>query len=217
MLEQKRDPLSPIKMRDEHDLPMVWLIIIGLVIFGFIATFTINLFASGGLVIWPFIFAVSVLLLLNEASDANGVGVPPLQAYGLFGGIIVVFFLFVALVSRINPWVVILFTLAAAAFAMNDWRQRQIKQREMEKRRLAGVCVRCLTPVGKEIDEECSNCGYPVNSERVSLMRLGRAIAQRSDSTKMRAVLGGQKQQQAPKKASGVRPITKAYSYGKKK
>jgi len=134
-----------------------------------------------------------VLLVVNDASDRNGVGIPPLQAYGLFFGIIVVFFLFIALVSTINPWVVIGLVIAGAIFIALDWVKRKSKDREYAKRRAAGVCVRCCTPVGKALDEECSNCGMPVHMERITLARLAKAIGMKGGTINPRQTLLGKK------------------------
>lgn len=218
MAFRPRDPLKPIEVEEQHQLPIVWLIVGGLVLAGFISNFTINLFASGGLSVWPFVFAISTLLILNDLSDQNGVGVPPLQAYGLFLGVLVFLFGFVALISHVNPWVLMALVLLLGVFVARDWRDRKRKELEMAKRRLAGVCVRCLTPVKNDLDAECPECNFPVHPERLTLMRLGRAIAQAGSGGKMRETLAKKpEQRQAPKRASSNRPITKAYSYGKKK
>jgi hypothetical protein len=176
---------------DDNDmkLPVVWLVVIGMAVAGFF----LNIFMRGGMVVWPFIFAVAVLLIVNDASDRNGVGIPPLQAYGLFFGIIVALILFVALVSTINPWVVVALTIAAAIFVARDWVKRKSKDREYARRRAAGVCVRCCTPVGKALDEECSNCGLPVHMERINLARLAKAIGMKGGNINPRATLLGKK------------------------
>lgn len=203
-------------MEERVKLPMIWFIIMGLVVVGFIANLTINIFASGGLSVWPFIAAVSLLLVINQASDENAVGVPPLQAYGLFAGVLVGFFIFVALVSRINPWVVVALTLGAGAWLVYDWKLRLDKQRELQRRRLAGLCVRCLTPVKDGLDEFCPNCDLPVNPERLNLFRLGKAIANKAQSGKTRAVLTGQKPGQVHKKLQNLQQA-RAYKYKKGK
>lgn len=213
-----RDPLQPIDVQELHQVPIVWIIVGVLIALGFIANFTINLFASGGLSVWPFIFAASTLLVINDASDQNGVGVPPLHAYGLLLGVLLVFFVVVALISHINPWVLMVLTLGLAVYVGRDWRDRKRKEREVIRRRLAGVCIRCLEPVKNDIDASCPRCDFPVHPERLTMMRLARAIAQAGSGARVRQTLAkNPNQRQAPKRASSVRPITKAYSYGKKK
>src|SRR5450432_1671751 len=108
----------PTVKKEKARLPLVWWIIIGMVIVGFF----VNIFMRGGLVVWPFIFAVAVLLIVNDASDKNAVGVPPFQAYALFFGVLLGFFLFVMLVSTINPWLLMLLVVAAGVYVARDWK-----------------------------------------------------------------------------------------------
>lgn len=187
------DPDHTVRLPSVEDekprLPVVWFVVMGMAVAGFF----VNVFMPGGLVVWPFVFAAAMLLIVNDASDRNAVGVPPFQAYALFFGILAGLFLFVALVSQINAWLIIALTIGAAVFVARDWAQRKAKQREYERLRAAGLCVRCRTPVGRGLDDVCSSCGLPSNLERVNLLRLGRAIGMRADAVKLRQVLTGQK------------------------
>ncbi len=177
----------PTVKDEKFRLPFVWYIVFGLVLIGLV----VNIFLAGGMIVWPFVFAVSLLLLSNDASDRHGVGVPPLQAYALFGGTLAALFLFVALVSTINLWLLGVLLLAGTAYVARDWAQRRSKQRALNLRRLAGLCVRCGTPVKNGLDERCSACGTPVNPERLSLFQLGRAITMKAQPSKARQVLTG--------------------------
>ena len=154
-------------------IPVTHLVIIGLVALGCI----VNLFLPHGIVVWPFVFAVSILLLLNEASDRNEVGVPPLQAYALFFGVLVVFFIFVLLISKaINPWLLILLSIGATWFVIRDWKQRRERNAEIDRLRALGLCVRCKTKVGDDPNAECANCGLAANPERLRLFYLAKAV-----------------------------------------
>lgn len=213
-----RDPLKPIEVQEHHDLPIVWLIIAGLVVAGFIANLTIDIFASGGLTIWPFIFTISALLIINDFSDKHGAGVPPLHAYGLAMGVLVFFMAFVYLISHVNPWVLMTLVAVLAVFVGRDVQQRKLRDLEIARRRMNHLCIKCLEPVTGEIDALCPNCLFPVHPERLTLMQLGRAISSRGRGKRVREMLAKNPQQrQAPKRGSSHRPITKAYSYGKKK
>lgn len=203
---------------DRARLPIVWFIVIGLVVAGFIANLTVNLFASGGLIVWPFVFAISVLLILNDASSRHGVGVPPFQAYLLFFGILIAFFLFVALVSTINAWLVVALTIGVGFYLAWDWARRKRWQLEIDRRRLAGLCVKCLTPVRSGLDERCPECGLLVNPERLSLFQLGKAISLRAQTSRARQTLTGK----GHKPTKGELKIkrmqeSRAYSYKKRK
>ncbi|MGH7176278.1 MAG: hypothetical protein ACREJC_02755 [Tepidisphaeraceae bacterium] len=185
----KRRANAPIKVEERAQVPVVWLVVVGLVIVGLI----VNIFMVGGLVIWPFVFAVATLLIVNDAANRNAVGVPPIQAYGLFCAVFLAFFLFVALVSTINPWLVVMFALAVGVFLVRDWKRRRDRQRDIARRRMSGCCVRCDSPVGSGIEEVCENCGLPVNPDRLSLFNLGRMIETRARGANARQVLTGGK------------------------
>jgi hypothetical protein len=192
----QRQPIrTKVDVEERVKLPTVWIIVLCLVGAGFIAHIVLAYLGFGGLVLWPFIAAVCVLLIINAAAE-NAVGVPPFQAYALFGGTFVAFFLFVMLVSKVvNPWLVILLVIGSAIYLARDWKERKVKDRELERRRLAGLCVKCCEKVETGIEDVCRNCGTPVNPERLDLFRLGRAISLRSQraSGSAREVLGGTK------------------------
>jgi Ca2+/Na+ antiporter len=179
----------PTVEEEKPHLPLVWWIIIAMVIVGFF----VNVFLRGGLVVWPFIFAVAVLLVINDASEKNAVGVPPFQAYALFFGTLLVFFLFVMFVSKINPWLLMLLIAAAAVYVARDWKIRREKRNAADKLRLAGLCVTCKTPVRDGVSDACPNCGTLVNPERLNLFHLGRTISMRAQANNARQVLSGTK------------------------
>jgi Flp pilus assembly protein TadB len=201
----------PKVQEEKPHLPIVWWIIIGMVIVGFF----INIFMRGGLVVWPFIFAVAVLLIINDASEKNAVGVPPFQAYALFFGTLIIFFLFVALVSKINAWLVILLVIAAAVYVARDWKIRRQKRNAIDKLRLAGLCVVCKTPVGSGVNDVCPNCGTLVNPERLNLFHLGRAISMRAQASNARQALTGSKPGRSDVKAQKLQQ-QRGYRYKKK-
>lgn len=214
MPEQQKTP-APIEQEPQAKIPTVWLAVFGLVGAGIVIHVLLRIFVGGGLVIWPFIFSVCVLLIVNSASDEHAAGVTPFQAYALFFGTLLGFFVFVALVSTINPWVVILLTLAAGAYLVRDWMLRREKQRQIDRLRLAGLCVKCRAPVGDAPDELCPQCGMPVNPERLSLIQLGRAISNRARSVNARQVLTGTKPGRAAATAARLRQQS-AYRYKRK-
>src|SRR3954453_20845540 len=73
------DPDHVFKLPEVEDndmkLPIVWLVVIAMAVVGFFMT----LFMRGGMVVWPFIFAVAVPTIINDTTDRNAVGTPPLQ------------------------------------------------------------------------------------------------------------------------------------------
>jgi hypothetical protein len=63
----------PTTQDEKAAVPIVWFVVVGLVAVGAL----VNIFLPGGIVVWPFVFALSLLLIVNDVSDRHGVGVPP--------------------------------------------------------------------------------------------------------------------------------------------
>lgn len=188
----KRDPLTPVEMEEKIRLPKVWFAVLGIVGAGIVLHILLAIFSSGGMMIWPFLFAACVLLLVNDASAQNGVGVPPFQAYAFFFGTLFGVSGFVWLVSKtINPWIIVIAIIGICIYLANDWKKRKIIEREIQRRRLAGVCIRCREPVTNGLEDICLNCGLLVHAERLNLFRLGKAIANKNMADKARQTLTG--------------------------
>jgi hypothetical protein len=202
---------GPVAVNEEHAIPPVIIVVLVMVALGII----IPILIPGMMVLWPFVFATSVMLLVNDASDRSGAGVPPFQAYGLFFGTFIVFFVFVALVSTINLWLLGILLIVGAYYVVRDWKRRKQREAEVIRRRMAGVCVRCLEPVSNEVDAICGNCMLPVHSERLNLLRLGRAIANNARSQHSRQVLSGKTPNKAQAKLNSLQQ-QRAYRYKKK-
>jgi Ca2+/Na+ antiporter len=207
----QRDPTTPIDQKEHFAIPGVWLIVIGLVIAGTIINFSIH----NSMVVWPFVFAVAALLIINDASDRTGAGVPPIQAYALFFGTLIVFFIFVALVSRINAWLFLVLLAGASVYVVRDWKRRREKKIEIDRLRVAGLCIRCGMPVRNDVDAQCENCGQLVNPERLNLFHIGKAISLRANSNNARQVLTGQKPARSDIKLQKMQQ-QRAYRYKKK-
>lgn len=215
---QQRDPRTPIKMEDEHPIPAAVLYICGIVGVGIAIQIVMWILGiPGGLAIWPFLFAFCVLYVINDAAAQSGAGVPPLQAYGFFFGTLLFLFLFVFLVSKaLNPWLIVAMIVGAGIYLGNDWKKRKIREREFQRRRLAGVCTRCCEPVTNGAEDICMNCGLPVNVERMNLLRLGRAVQNMARSDVARQNISGKGPDKHAAKLAGIQQQTRAYKYKKK-
>lgn len=214
----KRDPRTPVEMQDVAKLPKVILYIFGIVGAGVLTQIVFWITGiGGGLLIWPFLFAVCVLLAINDAAAQNAVGVPPFQAYGLFFGTLIGLFVLVFLISKtINPYLILLLVIGVAIYLIRDWQKRKVLQREFDRRRLAGVCVRCCEPVTNGPEDICMNCGRPVNPERMNLLRLGRAVQNMARAEVARQNIGGTGPDKHKIKLQSLQQQTRAYKYKKK-
>lgn len=205
-------------MQDVAKVPKVVLYVCGIVGAGFVMQVVFWIKGiDGGLVVWPFIFAVCLLLVINDNAAQNGVGVPPFQAYGLFFGVLVGLFLFVFLISKvINPWLMILMVIGVSIYLIQDWKKRKILQREFERRRVAGVCVRCCEPVTNGPEDVCENCGRAVNPERMELLQLARGVQNMARSNEARQTIGGTGPDKHKIKLGKLQQQTRANKYKKK-
>lgn len=217
---EQRDPrITPVKTNEVAKVPKVVLYIFGIVGAGMVTQIILWITGTdGGLVVWPFIFAVCVMLAINDAAAQNAVGVPPFQAYGLFFGVLFGLFGFVFIVSKtINPYLIFLLVIGSAVYLVKDWKHQKMLQREFERRRLAGVCVRCCEPVTSGPEDVCFNCGRPVNPERMTLLRLARAVQNMARSDVARHTIAGTGPDKYKTKLNKLQEQNKAYKWKRKK
>jgi hypothetical protein len=214
----KRDKFTtPIQMEEKIFLPKVWITVLILVGAGILLHLMLWIWSIGGLLIWPFIFAVCVLLIISDAAESSGGGVKPTAAYTAFFATLVAMFGFVILVSKtINWWVLLIAIGVMCYYLAKDWKQRREREREIERRRAAHLCLRCMHPVTDGIEDICENCGLPVNPERMNLFRLGKAIQNKNQKDLTRKVLMDAKPTKADAKFQ-AKQMARAASYRKKK
>ena len=68
----------------------------------------VNLLLPHGWTVWPIVLAASLMLLIHEAADRNGVGVPPLMVYSFFGGVVIFWLIGIAVLSLLNPIILLI-------------------------------------------------------------------------------------------------------------
>lgn len=208
---------TPIQMEEKLLLPRIWLVVFGLVGAGILLHLILWIAGISGLLIWPFIWAVCVLLIVSDAAESHGAGVAPVVAYACYFATLLGFFIFVLLVSKtINPYLLGVLMIAAGVHIAKDWKRRKAREQEIARRRAAQLCLRCCQPVSNGIEDVCEGCGLPVNPERMNLFRLGKAIAQQSLQGHVRQTLTGTKPTRADMKFQ-AKQQAKAASYRKKK
>ena len=71
-MPQRKDFTTPIEMDEKLRLPKVWLVVLGLVGAGIVLHIILAVCGLSGLLIWPFIFAVCVLLIISDAAESTG-------------------------------------------------------------------------------------------------------------------------------------------------
>jgi hypothetical protein len=142
------------------DLRASYLIIGGFVLLGI----AVNLWLPHGWTVWPAVLAVGMLVIMNEATDRNGEGVPPLFVYGTFASVIVAWILLVIVLRMINP-IVILIGVAVLVYQCGRGYMKHLAHQKLVKHRIdEGLCVFCGEP-GKTGEIFCASCGEPINPD----------------------------------------------------
>jgi hypothetical protein len=144
----------------------------------------INLFMPHGWTVWPLVMAAGMMLLIHEAADRNGEGIPPLQVYAFFLGALVIWFFMMAVLSIVNPVILLVGLIAAGYYcALGYIRQREHKLL-VTKRRMEGLCIFCGEPADYDL-AFCPRCGREPDPDDAQLRRV--AHAPRSGNVKERA------------------------------
>jgi hypothetical protein len=193
----------------ELDLRRSYLVIGGMILIGIV----VNIFVTKGWTVWPFIGAASVLVVISEAAQRNGQGVPPLQVYAFFFGAVGVWIVIVLVLSVLNPLIVIVAVAALGFYAAKGGLTEYQRRSKIEALRKAGRCIHC----GELYDpksEICENCGGEANPEDTRLSRVAAVARQNRNPAKARAALNQpaagatarQKEQALLARARGRRP-----------
>jgi hypothetical protein len=155
------------------------LVLIGLIV---------NLYVAHGWTCWPFVMAASILLMVHEASERNGTGIPPLYVYAWVAGVMAFWILVVTVLTVVNPFIL----FAGIAGLGYYCGQAYLKQRQCirlrESRRLANLCIHC----GHAIDPRnvfCDHCGLEPNPDAATLQRILAAPRSKADQQRTRAAL----------------------------
>lgn len=162
------------------DLRASYMLIGGMVLVGII----VNFFMPHGWTVWPVVLAASLMLLLHEAADRNGVGVPPLLVYAFFAGAILFWIVCVAILSVLNPIVLLIGVLALIYYCLKGYLQKLEQKRIIAKRRLDGCCIFCGHPADYEL-ACCMHCGREPDPDFALLQRVG--FAPRAANVKQNA------------------------------
>ena len=162
------------------DVRASYLIIAGMVLLGVV----VNLFMPHGWTVWPLVLAASLMLLIHEAADRNGVGVPPILVYSFFAGSILIWLICIAILSLLNPIVLLVGFIVLGYYCAKGYLQKVEAKRVITQRRQDGCCIFCGHPADYEI-ACCMHCGREPDPDDAQLRRVG--FAPRAGDIKQRA------------------------------
>jgi hypothetical protein len=171
---------------DETDLRWSYLIIAA----GLLVCTLVNWFFrdNHGWTVWPFAAGIAIMVLINEAADRAGQGVPPLQVYAFFIGAMVVWLGTMILLSAINPLIIVagmggLFYYCGRGYVEGRRREQLIAGRVAE-----GLCVHCGEPADYSAGY-CEHCFEDPNPSATQLARVQAVALKSRDPARMRATI----------------------------
>ena len=166
------------------DMRWSYLAIFGMMVVGTL----INVFMPHGWTVWPVVMMAGMMLLIHEAADRNGEGIPPIYVYGFFIGAMLTWFVLVTVLSIINPVILLIGMIALSYYCALGY----IKQREHKKlvtqRRMAGQCIYCGQPADLDL-AFCMHCGREPDPEDARLKRVINAPRSGADKQRTREAL----------------------------
>src|SRR5437868_5881142 len=145
-----------------RDLRWSYLINLALVVVGLV----INTFFIHGWTVWPFVGAIGILVMVNEAADRNSQGVPPFQVYALFIGVLLAYAIVLLIVSALNGFIFVAAFVVVGYFALKAHMTQKEHEKLVAQRRADGQCIHCGEPMDEQMSI-CELCGMePETSER---------------------------------------------------
>lgn len=169
---------------DETDLRWSY-IIIAIVL---VLCILINCLFAHGWTVWPFAAGISIMVLINEAADRSGQGVPPLQVYALFGGVLLGFLVLMFVLSATNPFIILLGIMGLLYYCGRGYLEGRKREQLIAGRVAENLCVHCGEPADYSMGY-CEACGNDPNPSVTQLKRV-QAVSQKNiDSARVRSVL----------------------------
>lgn len=151
--------LAALRKFADQDLRWAYLINAGLVVIGAV----INIFMPHGWTIWPLVGAAGIMVMVNEASDRNGVGIPPLQVYALVAVATSLWLIGAMMLSALGPLLLIGVTIPLAYYGVRGYQRQLEHDRLVAQRKREGRCVHCGEPADPQY-MFCTNCGQDLNA-----------------------------------------------------
>ncbi len=151
----------------------------------------VQLFLPHGWSVWPVVFCGGILSMIDEASDRNGVGVPPLRAVAFLIGVLAAW-MALAMFLRVVPTIVPILGLGVTAYyGIRAEAKRRQRQAVMGMRVANGQCAHCGEPFDPGTID-CLYCGELVNPDGIRSTWSTRIAQSTAGVARTRAVLKGE-------------------------
>ena len=181
---RKQDMIEGLTRTYQRDLRWSYLVVFAMVLVGGL----MNLVMPHGWTVWPMVLGAVIMMAMHEAAERTSEGVPPFTAYGLFAAGLFAWLVVVALLSAVNPFIVILGLVAIAYQVAHGWMKNRQKRLLVEARREDGRCIYCGLPANYET-AYCETCGEDPDPERTRLDRVRSTASQEKRGARIRAAL----------------------------
>src|SRR5438270_626829 len=94
-----------------------------------------NLVLPNGWTVWPLVPVASAMVIVNEAADRNGQGVPPLQVYGFVALVLIVWSAGVAFLSKVPVLIQVMGFLTLGYFSVKGYLKGRQREQLIAERR----------------------------------------------------------------------------------
>ena len=148
----------------------------------------VNFAMPHGWTVWPFVAIAGVLVMLNESTDRNGEGIPPLRVYGLFFAGLTLYIVALMILSTLNLFVVLAGMAMCLYFAMKAYLDQRAKDRLLAERLANGLCIHCGHPRNPDLPY-CTQCGEEPDPSAAQRERIRAVVVSNQASERMRSIL----------------------------
>jgi hypothetical protein len=181
---RKHDVVDGLTRTCQRDLRWSYLAVFLMVLVGAL----VNLVMPHGWTVWPMVLAAVIMLAMHEAAERTSEGVPPFKAYALFGAALLAWLVIVAVLSAVNPFIVMLGLAAIAYQVAHGYMKNRQKRLLVEARREDGRCIYCGLPANRQT-AYCETCGEDPDPERTRLDRVRSMAGQEKRAARVRSAL----------------------------
>jgi hypothetical protein len=166
------------------DLRWSYLAAGALVVVGFL----INVLLPHGWTIWPMVAAVGGMMMVHEAAERNGQGVPRGHAYAFILGAMVVWLTVGMLLSVVNVWILALGLIGVFVYATQGYIESRKREYLRAERRKSGLCIHCGMRFNPAM-EMCDHCGEEPDPLTTQLSRVAGVARNRRNVDRTRLVI----------------------------
>jgi hypothetical protein len=148
----------------------------------------LNLVLPHGWTIWPIVAAVGGMMMVHEAAERNGQGVPPGHAYAFIFGALFTWLFVGMLLSAVNVFILVLGLIGVIVYSTHGYVEGRKREHLRGQRRQEGLCIHCGMRFNPSM-EMCDHCGEEPDPLSTQLQRVAGVARNRRNVGRTRAVI----------------------------